>query len=132
MCQKVVILPTVLCSKSGRIICSFTTSYTLAGLEYQAQSPDENALVSSARNFGFVFTKRTPRSITITFNGVEEVYELLCILDFNNVRKRMSVILRKDGKIRLYCKGADSVIFERLRPGHEELKAKTQVDLDVS
>ena len=122
----------MLSSKSGRIICSFTTSYTLAGLEYQAQSPDENALVSSARNFGFVFTKRTPRSITITFNGVEEVYELLCILDFNNVRKRMSVILRKDGKIRLYCKGADSVIFERLRPGHEELKAKTQVDLDVS
>ena len=38
-------------------------------LEYQAQSPDENALVSAARNFGFVFTKRTPRSITITFNG---------------------------------------------------------------
>ena len=39
------------------------------GLEYQAQSPDENALVSAARNFGFVFTKRTPRSITVTFNG---------------------------------------------------------------
>ena len=41
----------------------------LGNLEYQAQSPDENALVSAARNFGFVFTKRTPRSITITFNG---------------------------------------------------------------
>lgn len=25
-------------------------------LKYQAQSPDENALVSAARNFGFVFT----------------------------------------------------------------------------
>ena len=74
-------------------------------LEYQAQSPDENALVSSARNFGFVFTKRERNSITITFNGVEETYELLCILDFNNVRKRMSVILRRDGKIRLYSKG---------------------------
>ena len=81
------------------------TEYKDGKLEYQAQSPDENALVSSARNFGFVFTGRTQRSITITFNGVEEVYELLCILDFNNVRKRMSVILRKDGKIRLYCKG---------------------------
>lgn len=81
------------------------TEYKDGKLEYQAQSPDENALVSSARNFGFVFTGRTQRSISITFNGVEEVYELLCILDFNNVRKRMSVILRKDGKIRLYCKG---------------------------
>ena len=62
--------------------------YKEGNLEYQAQSPDENALVSAARNFGFVFTERTPRTITITFNGVEEVYELLCILDFNNVRKR--------------------------------------------
>jgi len=34
-------------------------------LEYQAQSPDENALVSAARNFGFVFTERTSRTITI-------------------------------------------------------------------
>ena len=44
----------------------------------------------------------------------EEVYELLCILDFNNVRKRMSVILRREGKIRLYCKGSSSLNFNRL------------------
>lgn len=35
-------------------------------LEYQAQSPDEGALVSAARNFGFVFKSRTPNSITIS------------------------------------------------------------------
>ena len=99
-------------------------------LEYQAQSPDEDALVSAARNFGFVFKERTPRSITIAFNGQEEIYELLCILDFNNVRKRMSVILRRNGKIRLYCKGADTVILERLAPGDEEMKAATQEHLD--
>lgn len=34
-------------------------------MEYQAQSPDEAALVSAARNFGFVFKERTPNSITI-------------------------------------------------------------------
>ena len=34
-------------------------------LEYQAQSPDEGALVSAARNFGFVFKGRTPDSISI-------------------------------------------------------------------
>merc|ERR1719412_1112938 len=99
-------------------------------LEYQAQSPDENALVSAARNFGFVFKERTPRSITISFNGQEEVYELLCILDFNNVRKRMSVILRRNGKIRLYCKGADTVILPRLAPGNDQVKAETQDHLD--
>lgn len=42
-------------------------------LEYQAQSPDENALVSAARNFGFVFKARTPNSITIEVKGVVEV-----------------------------------------------------------
>ena len=99
-------------------------------LEYQAQSPDEDALVSAARNFGFVFKERTPRSITISFNGQDEVYELLCILDFNNVRKRMSVILRRNGKIRLYCKGADTMILERLAPGDDQKKADTQEHLD--
>lgn len=101
-------------------------------LEYQAQSPDEAALVSAARNFGFVFKERSPNSITIEVMGIKEVYELLCILDFNNVRKRMSVILRKDGKLRLYCKGADNVIYERLKAGTNEVKQKTQEHLNVS
>ncbi|VDM48034.1 unnamed protein product [Toxocara canis] len=83
-------------------------------LEYQAQSPDEAALTSAARNFGFVFKSRTANSITIEVNGVEERYELLCILDFNNVRKRMSVIVKNaNGDIVLYCKGADTMIMER-------------------
>ncbi|XP_069982480.1 probable phospholipid-transporting ATPase IM isoform X3 [Penaeus vannamei] len=99
-------------------------------LEYQAQSPDEAALVSAARNFGFVFLSRTPNSITISAKGTEEMYELLCILDFNNVRKRMSVILKRDGKIRLYCKGADSIIYERLKDGQESLKYHTQEHLN--
>lgn len=42
-------------------------------LEYQAQSPDEAALVSAARNFGFVFQSRTPLSITIQVKGQIEV-----------------------------------------------------------
>lgn len=66
----------------------------LGKLEYQAQSPDENALVSAARNFEFVFKERSPDSITISVMGREEVYDLLCILDFNNVRKRMSVVVQ--------------------------------------
>ncbi|CAH2087058.1 unnamed protein product [Euphydryas editha] len=100
-------------------------------LEYQAQSPDEAALVSAARNFGFVFRERSPNTITIEVMGKTEVYELLCILDFNNVRKRMSVILKKDGEIRLYTKGADNVIYDRLkRNNQEEVKSKTQEHLN--
>ncbi|KAK7864499.1 hypothetical protein R5R35_003115 [Gryllus longicercus] len=99
-------------------------------LEYQAQSPDESALVSAARNFGFVFKERSPNSITIEVNGQKEMYELLCILDFNNVRKRMSVILRRKGQLRLYCKGADNVIYERLKEDRGDMKSKTQEHLN--
>ncbi|XP_046552031.1 phospholipid-transporting ATPase ID-like [Haliotis rubra] len=99
-------------------------------LEYQAQSPDEGALVSAARNFGYVFKSRTPNTITIEVQGKQEVYDLLCILDFNNVRKRMSVIVKKDGVITLYCKGADSVIFERLDRSCAELKEITSHHLN--
>lgn len=61
-------------------------------LVYQAQSPDEGALVTAARNFGFVFRARTPETITLWEMGQVVTYQLLAILDFNNVRKRMSVI----------------------------------------
>ncbi|XP_043218324.1 phospholipid-transporting ATPase ID-like isoform X2 [Amphibalanus amphitrite] len=98
-------------------------------LKYQAQSPDEDALVSAARNFGFVFLSRTPSSITIRTPRGEEEHEVLCILDFNNVRKRMSVILRHGGKIRLYCKGADNIVFERLGNVEPETKARTEEHL---
>lgn len=48
--------------------------------------------MTAARNFGFVFRARTPETITVVEMGETRVYELLAILDFNNVRKRMSVI----------------------------------------
>ncbi|CAJ0926318.1 unnamed protein product [Ranitomeya imitator] len=61
-------------------------------LSYQVQSPDEGALVTAARNFGFIFKSRTPETITVQEMGKIVTYQLLAILDFNNVRKRMSVI----------------------------------------
>uniref|UniRef100_A0A8D2KW78 Phospholipid-transporting ATPase n=1 Tax=Varanus komodoensis TaxID=61221 RepID=A0A8D2KW78_VARKO len=82
---------------------------------YQAASPDEEALVMAARNMGYVFLSRTPESITISELGVERTYEVLALLDFNSVRKRMSILVRDpEGHIKLYTKGADTVILERL------------------
>nr|XP_036221237.1 phospholipid-transporting ATPase ID isoform X7 [Bactrocera oleae] len=104
--------------------------YVEGRLEYQAQSPDEAALVSAARNFGFVFRSRTPNSITIEVKGNREEYELLNIIDFNNVRKRMSVILRRGDDIILYCKGADNVIYDRLSTSQNDNKARTQDHLN--
>lgn len=58
-------------------------------------------------------------------------YELLSILDFNNVRKRMSVILRRNNRIILYCKGADNVIYDRLGQSQFDIKTRTQEHLNV-
>uniref|UniRef100_A0A671W5R8 Phospholipid-transporting ATPase n=1 Tax=Sparus aurata TaxID=8175 RepID=A0A671W5R8_SPAAU len=99
-------------------------------LVYQAQSPDEGALVNAARNFGFVFRARTPETITLCEMGQAVTYQLLAILDFNNVRKRMSVIVRNpQGQIKLYSKGADTVIFDRLDPSSEDLMYTTSEHL---
>ncbi|VTJ68933.1 Hypothetical predicted protein [Marmota monax] len=84
-------------------------------LVYQAASPDEEALVTAARNFGYVFLSRTQDTITVMELGEERVYQVLAMMDFNSVRKRMSVLVRNpEGSIRLYTKGADTVILERL------------------
>uniref|UniRef100_A0A8C2GQG3 Phospholipid-transporting ATPase n=1 Tax=Cyprinus carpio TaxID=7962 RepID=A0A8C2GQG3_CYPCA len=100
-------------------------------LLYKAQSPDEGALVTAARNFGFVFRSRTPGTVTTQELGKAVTYTLLAILDFNNIRKRMSVIVRNpEGRIRLYCKGADTVLFERLHSCNHELMNVTSDHLN--
>ena len=76
-----------------------------------------------------------PSSTTTGEDGSLERYELLNILEFTSARKRMSVVLRKlnsdDSRLFLLSKGADSVIFERLKPGAgEELKQVTEKHLD--
>ncbi|KAM6186860.1 phospholipid-transporting ATPase ID-like isoform 2-T2 [Sarcoramphus papa] len=100
-------------------------------LVYQAQSPDEGALVTAARNFGFVFRARTPETITVVEMGETKIYKLLAILDFNNVRKRMSVIVRSpEGDLTLYCKGADTILYELLHSSCDSLKEETTEHLN--
>lgn len=83
---------------------------------YQASSPDEAALVQGAsETFGYKFYARRPHSINCTIKGEEVEFEILNVCEFNSTRKRMSLVLKDpQGKIKLYCKGADSVILERL------------------
>ncbi|NXQ48801.1 AT8B3 ATPase, partial [Catharus fuscescens] len=99
-------------------------------LVYQAASPDEEALVLAAKNLGYVFLARTQDTITIRELGRTRTYEVLAMLDFNSDRKRMSVLVRDpQGTIRLYTKGADSVILERLqRRGHNESLTERALD----
>ncbi|OAD71346.1 hypothetical protein PHYBLDRAFT_96072, partial [Phycomyces blakesleeanus NRRL 1555(-)] len=104
-------------------------------IEYKAQSPDEAALVGTARDLGFVFLNHTAktRTLTVLVKGKEQRFTLLNILEFNSTRKRMSVIVRPEGsdKIVLLCKGADSIIFERLCTefGNQTALAESQARL---
>jgi len=84
-------------------------------VNYQAASPDEAALVIAAANYGYKFTHRTTRTVTVNVMGEDTVFEILNVNEFNSNRKRMSVIVRcPNGKIVVYCKGADSVMLSLL------------------
>jgi phospholipid-translocating P-type ATPase (flippase) len=101
---------------------------------YQAASPDEACLVKGARELGAVFVDRTEKDIDITCLNKKLRYQLLNIIEFDSTRKRMSVVVRDpSGQLLLLCKGADSVIFERLRKTkeNEELLRQTSEMLTV-
>ena len=84
-------------------------------LNYKAQSPDEAALVTAAKDCGFAFLRRDDNTVQVDLLGVNRSYTILNIIEFNSDRKRMSVIARRpEGELVLMCKGADSVIYERL------------------
>ncbi|KLU83953.1 phospholipid-transporting ATPase 1 [Magnaporthiopsis poae ATCC 64411] len=96
-------------------------------IKYQAASPDEGALVQGAADLGYKFTARKPRVVIIEVEGRELEYELLAVCEFNSTRKRMSAIYRcPDGKIRIYCKGADTVILERLNESNPHIEMTLQ------
>ncbi|CAH8358494.1 unnamed protein product [Eruca vesicaria subsp. sativa] len=102
-------------------------------ISYEAESPDEAAFVIAARELGFEFFIRTQTTISVreldvvTGGRVERMYKVLNVLEFSSSRKRMSVIVRdEDGKLLLLCKGADSVMFERLSGNGREYEVETR------
>lgn len=110
-------------------------------LQYKAQSPDEAALVQAAADCGFIFRGKDKETLKLQtpFTGGDAVeeYELLHVLDFTSARKRMSVIVRKvgegtqqDNRVFLLCKGADSIIFDRLRDSPSDVGAATERHLE--
>jgi phospholipid-translocating ATPase len=103
-------------------------------IEFKAQSPDEAALVATARDVGFTVMGRSQEGILVNALGVEKEYQILNTLEFNSSRKRMSAIIRMPdtNKIFLFCKGADSVIYSRLLPREQaQLRKETADHLEM-
>ena len=85
--------------------------------DYLAMSPDSIELVKSARFQGFGLTDSGNSNIRrINLNNGEGTkdFELLQLIEFSSDRKRESVIVKDGNLIKLYIKGADSIIKERL------------------
>ena len=86
-------------------------------LSLEAESPDEEALCQAAKEFGLAFVGREPGVVIVEDRyGRHSSYELLATVPFDSTRKRMSALIRRpDGTIVLFTKGADEVIFARMR-----------------
>ncbi len=99
-------------------------------ITYQAESPDEGALVFAAQCFGFFFKVRKANFITVEeFDVGDQEYEVLNVNKFNSKRKRMSTVLRRpNGSIVLYCKGADSVMMQRVQSSAANDQVRLYID----
>ncbi|XP_050647547.1 phospholipid-transporting ATPase VD isoform X3 [Macaca thibetana thibetana] len=110
---------------------------------YEAESPDEAALVYAARAYQCTLQSRTPEQVMVDFAALGPLtFQLLHILPFDSVRKRMSVVVRHplSNQVVVYTKGADSVIMELLSVASPDgaspekqqmiIREKTQKHLD--
>uniref|UniRef100_A0A8C7FPC6 Phospholipid-transporting ATPase n=1 Tax=Oncorhynchus kisutch TaxID=8019 RepID=A0A8C7FPC6_ONCKI len=111
-------------------------------LIYEAESPDEAALVHAARAYRCTLQGRSLERLLVELPGMGSLaVRLLHILPFDSTRKRMSVVVRHPltNQVVVYTKGADSVIMDLAespkgaeqsdgRQGH--IREQTQKHLD--
>ncbi|XP_068869348.1 phospholipid-transporting ATPase IB isoform X7 [Aphelocoma coerulescens] len=111
--------------KTGTLTCNIMNfkKCSIAGVTYghfpelerERSSEDFSQLPPSTSESCEFDDPRLLQNIENDHLGKEKTFEILNVLEFSSNRKRMSVIVRTPaGQLRLYCKGADNVIFERL------------------
>jgi magnesium-transporting ATPase (P-type) len=84
-------------------------------VSFQGSNPDEVTLVTSACELGVEFIERTQNLIKLKVLNELKEFEIIQKFDFTSSRMRSSIIVRgKDGLIKVYMKGSDSVIFSKI------------------
>ncbi|TDL18285.1 phospholipid-translocating P-type ATPase [Rickenella mellea] len=110
-------------------VCHTVIPETKEGnIVYQASSPDEAALVAGAELLGYQFHTSKPKSVfvNISESRISREFQIMNVRGFNSTRKRMSTVVRTpEEKIKLYCKGADTAIMERLSKTRQHYTEKT-------
>ncbi|XP_005156631.2 phospholipid-transporting ATPase VD isoform X1 [Danio rerio] len=106
-------------------------------LLYEAESPDEAALVQAAKAYGCTLLGRSPEQVLVAVPGTGPLsISLLHVLPFHSARKRMSVVVRHPltGEVVVYTKGADNVIMELAKQAEDDFSREvmelTQRHLD--
>ncbi|XP_054550775.1 phospholipid-transporting ATPase VA isoform X2 [Talpa occidentalis] len=112
-------------------------------LFYEAESPDEAALVYAASAYSCALVDRQPDQVSVELPRLGRLtFELLHTLGFDSIRKRMSVVIRNPltNEIIVYTKGADSVVMDLLLPcssddargrHQKKIRSKTQNYLNM-
>lgn len=109
------VVPTIIETPStGNHECNAANSFYEDSrlIDYQGESPDEQALVAAAAAYGYTLIERTSGYIVINVLGERQRLDVLGLHEFDSVRKRMSVIVRcPDNTVKVLVKGADSSIL---------------------
>ncbi|XP_022245429.1 probable phospholipid-transporting ATPase IF isoform X1 [Limulus polyphemus] len=86
--------------------------------EYHASSPDEKAFVEACYRFGVILHGFVEDNCVVTFQKKRRKLKRLHVLEFDSNRKCMSVIVKtEDGRIFLFCKGAESALLSKCISG---------------
>ncbi|KAG1708907.1 hypothetical protein DVH05_022539 [Phytophthora capsici] len=106
------------------VVCEYDRG--TGALSYNSDSPDECALVRGAEAMGVKLFERCGHKLYVAITEEDRhgshvktvtytlTFQILRVIPFSSERKRMTIIVRdENGEIRLFCKGADSVILER-------------------
>uniref|UniRef100_A0A7N0T324 Phospholipid-transporting ATPase n=1 Tax=Kalanchoe fedtschenkoi TaxID=63787 RepID=A0A7N0T324_KALFE len=90
-------------------------------IDYQGESPDEQALAYAAAAYGFMLIERTSGHIIIDIQGKRQRFDVLGLHEFDSDRKRMSVILGcADGSVKVFVKGADTSMLSIIDRSHNK------------
>ncbi|XP_052793308.1 phospholipid-transporting ATPase VB-like isoform X2 [Mya arenaria] len=110
-------------SVTGGSVAGSSIRSDMSRTRYEAESPDELALVRAASTYNCCLKGRTVKSVTVWLPAEGEVeFEVLHVLTFDSTRKRMSIIVRHPltKEIIIYTKGADSAVLSVLSKKYKE------------
>jgi magnesium-transporting ATPase (P-type) len=88
---------------------------------YTGSSPDEVVLVQAAKELGVEFIERVGKSSRVKVFDEIQTFEVLHRFEYSSARMRSSIIIKdSNGVIKLYMKGADTIILKRINEYSQE------------